>query len=71
MTGPYVDKKGKDLLNAGGSTFIPRKPKQNKRIIGPGHAGIFRGGLTNNKKDYFSFHFYDADNEGMGTLGVY
>jgi arabinan endo-1,5-alpha-L-arabinosidase len=71
VKGPYLDKNDEKMLDAGGSVFIPRKQKKNKRIIGPGHAGIFKGGLKNNKKDYFSFHFYDAENEGMGTLGVY
>jgi len=48
------------------------KPSENRRIVGPGHSGILKGGLTgNDDKDYFSFHFYDRNNDGVGTLGVY
>jgi len=58
------------MIDAGGSTVLRRRP--NRRIVGPGHAGILRGGLTGNEnRDYLSFHFYDRENDGVGTLGAY
>ena len=42
-SGPYLDKSGKDMLEGGGSTVIQNKPSE--RIVGPCHAGIFKGGL--------------------------
>jgi len=67
VEGPYLDKRGKDMMKRKGSVVLRTRPRKNKRIVGPGHAGIFKKG----SKEYFSFHFYDNDNEGMGTLGVY
>ena len=60
VTGPYLDKTGANMLNAGGSSFLPVEPAGNSRIVGPGHSGIYTGGITGNDgRDYFSFHFYD------------
>jgi len=58
VEGPYFDKRGRDMIDAGGSTVL--RPRPNRRIVGPGHAGILRGGLSGNEnRDYLSFHFYD------------
>ena len=40
VTGPYVDKQGKDMLYDGGTLFLDSTPP----YIGPGHAGIIEDG---------------------------
>jgi arabinan endo-1,5-alpha-L-arabinosidase len=62
VTGPYLDKDGKDLLQQGGTLLLGSEGKR----VGPGHAGIYQeGGLT-----WLSFHYYDADRSGRATLAV-
>ncbi len=63
ITGPYLDKEGKDLREAGGSLLIQSDPP----FIGPGHANIFK---TEAGKFLFSFHFYDGTRRGAPTLGM-
>lgn len=45
VTGPFKDKKGRNMMDAKGSMVLKTKPK-NTRIVGPGHAGIFHGGIS-------------------------
>ena len=71
VTGPFKGYWGRKMLNRGGMTLIPAKQKTNKRIVGPGHAGIITLTTDEDSQDYFSFHFYDKENDGIGTLGVY
>jgi arabinan endo-1,5-alpha-L-arabinosidase len=49
ITGPYLDKEGKDMLAGGGSLFL----SSSGPLIGPGHAGIISANGTN----WFSCHF--------------
>ena len=62
VTGPYLDRDGKDLVEGGGTPFLATSG----RIIGPGHVGVFSERGTN----WFSFHFYDATNRGRPHLGL-
>jgi len=62
ITGPYIDKRGVNMLNDGGSLFLQTVGK----FIGPGHAGIFSEG----GKYWFSYHYYDAERRGLATLGI-
>lgn len=62
ITGPYLDRSGRDLLAGGGTLFADRAG----RFIGPGHAGIFHDG----QREWFSFHFYDGQRDGARTLAV-
>src|SRR5580765_3762498 len=62
ITGPYLDRDGKDLLKGGGSLFLGSAGSR----IGPGHAGI----LTVNGKDFVSYHYYSPANRGRGTLDI-
>ena len=55
VTGPFLDKRGRNMLDRKGSIVLPRRPRKEPRINGPGHAGIVSIG----NKEYFSFHFYD------------
>lgn len=62
ITGPYLDKEGKDLLASGGTLLLGSQAP----MVGPGHAGIVREG----HREWLSFHFYNAEENGMPTLGI-
>ena len=63
ITGPYVDKSGVDLRKGGGALLLGSKGD----MIGPGHAGIVTDAAG---REWLSFHFYDATNNGRATLGL-
>lgn len=52
ITGPYLDRNGVDMINAGGTLFLQGTGK----FTGPGHVGI----LSENGTQQFSYHYYDA-----------
>jgi arabinan endo-1,5-alpha-L-arabinosidase len=62
VTGPYLDRDGKDLEDGGGSKFL----ESTGHFIGPGHIGILKEGPT----IWFSYHYYDAATEGRSRLAV-
>lgn len=62
ITGPYLDRDGKNLATGGGSPFL----QSSGRFIGPGHIGIFRDGPTT----WFSYHYYDAATRGRSRLAL-
>jgi arabinan endo-1,5-alpha-L-arabinosidase len=62
VTGPYLDKDGKDMMEGGGSLFAGT----DGAFIGPGHAAI----LEKDGKQWMSMHFYDGTNNGAGTLAI-
>lgn len=62
ITGPYLDREGRDLRQEGGSVFL----QSEGRVVGPGHAAI----LTEGTNAWVSFHFYDGLRRGAHTLGV-
>ena len=62
ITGPYLDKEGKDLAHGGGTLFLAT----DEAFIGPGHAGIFEEG----GKSWFSCHFYDGTQRGASKLAI-
>ena len=62
IEGPYLDKDGKDLRDGGGTLFFGSTGD----TTGPGHAGI----VSDGKREWLSFHFYDAAQAGRATLGV-
>jgi arabinan endo-1,5-alpha-L-arabinosidase len=49
VTGPYLDKQGKDMLNGGGTLFLDTTPP----YVGPGHAGI----IEDRGRYWFSCHY--------------
>lgn len=62
VTGPYLDKDGRDLSKGGGTVFLAARGNE----IGPGHAGIItRGGAS-----YLTFHYYDGKDNGRPSLGM-
>mgnify|MGYP000359708002 CR=1 FL=1 len=62
ITGPYLDREGKDMSEGGGTLVLDSKG----HVIGPGHAGI----VTVNGRDWLSFHYYDGRRRGMATFGL-
>jgi arabinan endo-1,5-alpha-L-arabinosidase len=62
ITGPYLDKDGKDMLTGGGSPLLAT----DGAFVGPGHPGIFQDG----GKFYMSMHFYDGSGSSNGTGGT-
>lgn len=62
ITGPYLDRDGKNMLNRGGTPFLTSQPP----FFGPGHAGI----VTVDGQDWFSCHYYDGNNRGRSRLWV-
>ncbi len=60
ITGLYRDRDGKDLREGGGSLVLETEG----RFIGPGHVGI--ANLAG--QEWITFHFYDRDRAGKGTL---
>jgi len=62
ITGPYVDRDGNDLMHDGGMLLLDSAGSR----IGPGQVGIF----ADKDKEWFSYHYYDATQEGKPTLGV-
>jgi arabinan endo-1,5-alpha-L-arabinosidase len=62
VTGPYVDKDGKELNKGGGSLVI----EGNKNWYGVGHNSVF----TFDGKDYTFMHGYDASDKALPKLIV-
>ncbi len=62
ITGPYLDREGRDMLAGGGSLFL----ESDGPFIGPGHAGILKDG----ERYWLSVHFYDATQRGQSELAV-
>ncbi|MEW6159629.1 MAG: arabinan endo-1,5-alpha-L-arabinosidase [Verrucomicrobiota bacterium] len=62
ITGPYLDRDGRDLAQGGGTLFL----NTDEAFIGPGHAGIF----LEDGKYWFSCHFYDGTERGSPTLAI-
>lgn len=62
ITGPYLDRDGRDMMFDGGTPFLDSKPP----FYGPGHAGI----INVSGQDWFSCHYYDGNNRGRSQLWV-
>ncbi len=52
IAGPYLDRNGVDMVNAGGTLFLEGTGK----FTGPGHIGIW----SENGSESFTYHYYDA-----------
>jgi len=62
LTGPYVDKDGKDMHEGGGSLVL----SGDKDFIALGHNSTY----TFNKKDYLVFHAYDTNDKYVPKLKI-
>lgn len=64
ITGPYVDKQGKDMLKGGGSPFLGTADPD---FIGPGHVGVL---VEPDGSEHVSVHFYDGSQNGKPMLAI-
>ena len=62
VSGPYVDRDGKSLLQGGGTVVL----SATDRWKGPGHCAV----LQDAGADYIVYHAYDAQNNGRPTLRI-
>ncbi|MDF2440434.1 MAG: arabinan endo,5-alpha-L-arabinosidase, partial [Abditibacteriota bacterium] len=62
ITGPYLDKQGRDLAKGGGTLFMGTEAER----IGPGHVSV----LSEDGIDRFTFHYYDGRANGAPTVGM-
>jgi len=62
VTGPYLDRNGSNMIGGGGSMFL----ESSGRFIGPGQGAI----LNLNGTNWFTYHYYDGNNNGDATLGI-
>jgi arabinan endo-1,5-alpha-L-arabinosidase len=62
VTGTYLDRDGKDLLQGGGSLLLSTSGHR----IGPGHAGV----ITVEGQYFLSYHFYNARERGRAMLEI-
>ncbi|CEI67652.1 hypothetical protein FVEN_g9471 [Fusarium venenatum] len=60
VTGPYVDKAGKQLMQGGGTQLLA----SHGNIHGPGHPAVFK----DNDADVLVYHYYNA--QGTAQLGI-
>ena len=65
ITGPYLDRDGKDLRDGGGTLVLGSD--RDRGFIGPGHPGIVADA---DGREWLSFHFYDAAQNGRATFGM-
>ena len=72
VTGPFVDKAGKDMMLGGGTLFLGSIPDTGAGLpfddeVGPGHAAI----LPDTDGDWFSCHYeWAGDKQGATTVNV-
>jgi hypothetical protein len=62
VTGPYLDRNGANMIGGGGTPLL----ESSGRFIGPGHVGI----MNDNGTNWFTFHYYDGNNNGAPRLGL-
>lgn len=62
VTGPYLDREGKDMMAEGGTLVI----SGGKRWRGPGHNSV----LQTPNGDKLVYHAYDASARGVSTLRI-
>ena len=62
ITGPYLDRSGKDLLTGGGTLILESAGS----MIGPGHPVFIR----QDQQWKMLFHYYDARHGGIPRLGL-
>jgi arabinan endo-1,5-alpha-L-arabinosidase len=64
ITGPYVDKEGKPMMEGAAKTVLIERPWGGTRWRGPGHCGLFH----DKDRDIIVYHAYDAEHDAAPTL---
>ena len=62
LTGPYMDKEGKSMLDGGGTIVL----QSYDDVHGPGHNAA----LNDGSRDWLVHHMYDGTRGGMAVLQV-
>jgi arabinan endo-1,5-alpha-L-arabinosidase len=62
ITGPYLDRSGKDMMQGGGDQLIA----SSGRYIGPGGGTAWKNGATY----LYTFHYYDGQDSGVPKLQI-
>ena len=66
VTGPYVGKDGRSMLDGYGTAIIVERPWASTRWRGPGHCGLFH----DRDRDLIVYHAYDVEPEAVPTLRI-
>ncbi len=66
ITGPYVDKKGRSMMDGYGEVILKADQEEKGRWRGPGHCAILR----DPGQDYIIYHAYDKENHGAPNLRI-
>ena len=66
VTGPYVDRDGKRLMDGYGTSVVYDRPYRSHRFIAPGHCAVVRDG----GHDLLVYHAYDTKNGAAPTLRI-
>ena len=62
LTGPYIDRSGKPMMDGGGTLVIAGSG----RWAGPGHCSV----LQQKDRDWLVYHAYDTEWRGVATLRI-
>lgn len=62
LTAPFADRSGKRLDQGGGTVLLQGRAN----VCGPGHGAV----LQDQGTDWLAFHYYDAHERGIPTLGL-
>jgi arabinan endo-1,5-alpha-L-arabinosidase len=62
VTGPYIDRLGKSMMEGGGTLVIAGAG----RWVGPGHCAV----LQEKNGDWLVYHAYDTEWRGVSTLRI-
>lgn len=66
VTGPYVDRDGRPMLEGGGTVVLDPDQDATGRLVGPGHVAI----LQDPAGDRIVHHAYDTAADGLATLRI-
>jgi arabinan endo-1,5-alpha-L-arabinosidase len=66
VTGPYVDKEGKPMMEGAAKTVLIERPWGGTRWRGPGHCGLYH----DKDRDLIVYHAYDAEHDAAPTLRI-
>ena len=63
ITGPYLDKEGKDMLAGGGTLLLDTDGD----FIGPGHPGVYK---VSDDEYIMGMHFYNGARNGASQYAI-
>lgn len=66
VTGPYLDKTGRSMLDGGGSAVLTSGRGTGARYVGRGHVAV----LQEAAGDHIVYHAYDTQRNGAPTLQI-